>query len=219
MSLARSGLNLTMKPNRLARLRKQLNDSRYKEWWKERRLPYAWELADLFHEFVLPIPDMPAALTLDEWETWRKETTKKHPIRYFLHHTFSIEVTVWARRLFKDPYWWIRHRISPAHRYHIIDTGLTPGYYDPDHRILFGIMNMVEKYVEYTADKTDWTSDPGHEYAWKVMTEAAEWWKENKENFSNGRINLTHEEESRLEDEADDHLACLMRVRQYLWYP
>ena len=35
--------------------------------------------------------------------------------------------------MFKRVYWWVVHRIIPRHRYHIVRTGLRPGFHDVDN--------------------------------------------------------------------------------------
>jgi hypothetical protein len=43
---------------------------------------------------------------------------------------------------------WISYRISPRHKFHLIDTKLPPGYYDQDYRMLHGMFALLEDYVE-----------------------------------------------------------------------
>lgn len=45
--------------------------------------------------------------------------------------------------------WYLQHRLNPKHRYHIIDTGLEPGYYDADYLILHGCFSLLCRYVEH----------------------------------------------------------------------
>lgn len=54
----------------------------------------------------------------------------------------------WLRSNIRDAYWWVRHRIDPNHRYHVLPTGLKPGYYDIDTLMLHGCMKLLERYVE-----------------------------------------------------------------------
>lgn len=54
----------------------------------------------------------------------------------------------WLRSNIRDAYWWVMHRVSPRHRYHVIRTGLKPGYYDTDTQILHGCMNLLVEFVE-----------------------------------------------------------------------
>ena len=65
----------------------------------------------------------------------------------------------------KDIKWWFFHRFHPSHQYHIIRTGLRPGYYDPEDRILFGVMNIAKEFIEGVC--INWDSDEGHEQAYK----------------------------------------------------
>ena len=44
--------------------------------------------------------------------------------------------------------WEILWRIHPNHRYNIIKTGLKPGYYDVDERMLHGMMSLLVGFVE-----------------------------------------------------------------------
>ena len=44
--------------------------------------------------------------------------------------------------------WRLFHRYHPKHRYHVVDTGLPPGYYDEDTLVLHSCMKMLERYVQ-----------------------------------------------------------------------
>jgi|SRR5438552_1256554 len=192
------------------------------------RLPYAWEISDWLDKYIFPLPEYDVVMldylahprmTSEWWDEYHKRIKTAHPYRNWLHNTLMPWFSYTGTRYFKDPYWKLQHRFNPKHRYHMINTGLRPGYADPDIRLLWGIMNMVEEYVDYVGDKVDWNADPSHAYAWKVQTEAVEWWKRYKELYKTDFANLGHDGEQRLEEEADDHLAHLMRVRRYMWYP
>lgn len=56
----------------------------------------------------------------------------------------------WGRllRCVRDALWAVRHRVDPRHRYHMVNTGLAPGYYDTDERILHACMSLLVAYVE-----------------------------------------------------------------------
>ena len=45
--------------------------------------------------------------------------------------------------------WWLLHRLHPRHRYHVIDTGLPPNYYDEDTLILHACMAMLGRYIKW----------------------------------------------------------------------
>lgn len=50
---------------------------------------------------------------------------------------------------------WIRYRIDPKHRYHMIDTRLKPNYYDIDHLMLHGMFSLLRRYVEEENEGVD----------------------------------------------------------------
>lgn len=58
--------------------------------------------------------------------------------------------------------WWLMHRLHPKHRYHIIDSGLTPGYYDVDTLILNGCFSLLCRYVEHEHDGVEALSNWAH---------------------------------------------------------
>jgi hypothetical protein len=43
--------------------------------------------------------------------------------------------------------WEVLWRVHPRHQYHIVRTGLRPGYYDQDERILHACMELLVEYV------------------------------------------------------------------------
>jgi hypothetical protein len=48
----------------------------------------------------------------------------------------------------RDGIWWIRYRIDPNHKYHLINTRLSPRYYDIDTLMLNGMFSLLRRYVE-----------------------------------------------------------------------
>lgn len=60
--------------------------------------------------------------------------------------------TIWpiyrAGRSIRDGIWWVRYRIDPRHKYHLIDTRLKPGYHDIDGLMLNGMFSLLRRYVE-----------------------------------------------------------------------
>src|SRR5439155_23874893 len=105
-------------------------------------------LEDWFDKYILPLPPEAQIMTgWNEagedrhhwgsvwWDEYRKRCRQFWPFRYWLHWELPISLAVWKRRLITEPMWWVRHRLPP-HRYHILPTGLPPGYYDPDIRFL-----------------------------------------------------------------------------------
>jgi hypothetical protein len=52
------------------------------------------------------------------------------------------------RHSISEAKWWVLHRLVPKHRYHVVNTGLRPGYHDIDERILHASMALLCDYVE-----------------------------------------------------------------------
>lgn len=84
----------------------------------------------------------------------------------------------WWRRFIIRPLWrvgnmghnarrWLAYRLHPKHRYHLIDSGLPPGYYDVDTLILNGCFSLLCRYVEIEHGGADVLS----EWATKLKTE------------------------------------------------
>ena len=51
-------------------------------------------------------------------------------------------------RKLKDVKRWFQHRLHPSYRYHIVNTGLKPNYYDIDTRMLHACFSLLVEYVE-----------------------------------------------------------------------
>ena len=172
------------------------------------------------------------------WREYRARCRRWWPVRHWLHWAFPIWLAVWKRRLITQPIWWVRHRLPP-HRYHVLPTGLPPGYYDPDTRFLHAIMEEVCRYVEITKETIDWDYDEEHRIAWKTLTEAVAFWKGykhfRKHEFDSPRYERAeqaktkeekhavylaiHAEEEKWENQADAHLIAIMKIRRGIWYP
>ena len=50
------------------------------------------------------------------------------------------------KRLINSCYYWVRHRTID--KYHVIDTGLPPGYYEKDCQMLHGMFNLLVDHVD-----------------------------------------------------------------------
>lgn len=58
----------------------------------------------------------------------------------------------WMRRIVDAPGRaadWFLYRLHPKRRYHVINTGLRPGWHDEDTMILHGCMAMLRRYIEW----------------------------------------------------------------------
>jgi len=65
---------------------------------------------------------------------------------------------------------WLTYRLVKRHRYHLVDTGLAPGYYDCDILMLHACMALLKRYVVDECGGLErlerWTNDlaqPGSE--------------------------------------------------------
>lgn len=71
--------------------------------------------------------------------------------------------SAWWRVRRIDPLYWLRSRFIPSRRYHVINTGLAPGWHDADELILHGCMVLLCRYVEDecggAAELQEWTDD------------------------------------------------------------
>lgn len=91
------------------------------------------------------------------WEEWRAFDTrfkKEAPIRYYLRE--SIGWIEWY--LFYTPkeiISWVKYRTT--HRYHVVHTGLKPGYHAVDELMLYSLFMLAQHFVEVRC---------AHKYKW-----------------------------------------------------
>jgi len=86
------------------------------------------------------------ARTSNDWGTWKNEMKEKHPIRYFLNNEFE-STFVWPITMpILRAVSWVRYRT--IRRYHIVSTGMKPGYSDVTERMLHVNFNMLKDFVE-----------------------------------------------------------------------
>jgi len=93
--------------------------------------------------------EKPLAATFREWDEWKTRAKSEEPFKYWLVET----VPDWFRDRWRDlttPYNNLRYAIRCRifDRYHIIKTGLKPGYSDCDTRMLHGMFNLLVDFVE-----------------------------------------------------------------------
>lgn len=108
-------------------------------------------------------------------------------------------------------YWWIIYRCVTKHKYHIVQTGLKPGYCDPGERLLAAIFTEVTDFVANN-NHWDWEESEGHTIAWKAFQHADE--------FGNGYLTALNAGET---TESDDYLAMRYAKKvidnyRYMWY-
>ena len=92
----------------------------------------------------------PPALGLRDWEDWRKQTSAKKPIRFYLAETLldNAQNIVMFPRDVADAvyYWWYNRFVAKTH---FLKTGLEPGcFHELDERIMQGLFNELVEFVE-----------------------------------------------------------------------
>lgn len=87
----------------------------------------------------------PCSGTADEWVDFEFRFKKEAPIRYFL--TQKLPFVSWKRVSWKyaEVTRWIRYRLV---RYHVVHTGLKPGYYEIDTKMLHANFQLLVDFVE-----------------------------------------------------------------------
>lgn len=106
---------------------------------------------------------------------------------------------------FHEILWWFLHRFHPKHRYHVIKTGLKPGWVDRDflfeHLMVKLLIDFVEKEDPFNFFDTE---NSPHSADWKRLRELYVFFKQN--------------DFSQLEyDELTNKLCELVRVRGRMW--
>jgi hypothetical protein len=75
--------------------------------------------------------------------------------------------------------YWFRSRFIPSRRYHVVNTGLPPGWHDVDERMLYACMALLCSYVEDEQGGPD--NFPGVARSDEATDAAAlaiyQWWK------------------------------------------
>ena len=87
----------------------------------------------------------PYALSFGAWDSFSAEFKQRAPIRYFVTNIASA-VYNYCIRAYTTVYDYIRYRTF--NRYHIIYTGLPPGYCELDDKLLHGSFNLLKDFVE-----------------------------------------------------------------------
>lgn len=107
----------------------------------------------------------PEALTWDDWQTWHADTKKQKPVVYFLAETVPSVVGKMVHRYVTRPINDCRYgiRVRIFDRYHVVKTGLKPGYHDCDERLLHASFSLLVDYVEKELPSTVMKFDPDDE--------------------------------------------------------
>lgn len=190
--------------------------------------------------------DKPCALPIDfgketpeyTWNDWEDETKSKWPIRFYLFHDLPFEISCKWKWWIIDPIWKFKYRFISKHKYHIVRTGLKPGYYDPDTLMLYSWMKLLTDFVDETKDTIEWSVE-GHREVWDDFQKVYKWWGDydsrlkkiddayhdiddivtitrNGEEIEVHRANVMEEQ---LDRETTEMLYILAKHRKQIWYP
>jgi hypothetical protein len=88
----------------------------------------------------------PGALSSKSWRLFKNEFKEKAPIRYWLDNDLRMKVLYPIKWKYQAINQWIRYRTYD--RYHIVHTGLKPGYHDVREQMLHVNFNMLKEFVE-----------------------------------------------------------------------
>jgi hypothetical protein len=104
-------------------------------------------LWDKLEKKFITNPSTPLAASWEEWDNIRELQKKNQPIAFFIFQTLP---TVFSRvkSTIENCGYWVKYRMINKHKYHLINTKLSPGYYDYDTRILFGVFSMFVEFIE-----------------------------------------------------------------------
>lgn len=111
--------------------------------------------------------DCPAFADSDGWQDYENSFKKNASVRYFFYkqipaaYGLVTNPVVFRFTRMKD---WVRFRIV---RYHVIDTGLEPGYYDKSELMLHVNFNMLVNFVEVEkASRYVWSNEDKIKLSW-----------------------------------------------------
>ena len=101
----------------------------------------------------------PGSLSSKGWRLFDQEFREKAPIRYWIMHDLRNATIQPLKFKYRSISEWIRYRTT--RRYHVVDTGLPPGYYDVDNRILNANFNLLKNFVEceQARQRYHWSDD------------------------------------------------------------
>lgn len=85
---------------------------------------------------------------IDEEEPFFIEFKRKAPIRFYLVKAFHSKLISSITHKLELKYWWVTYRFNPKHRYHVIDTGLKPGFTDLDNRFHYALIKQCTEWLE-----------------------------------------------------------------------
>jgi hypothetical protein len=91
----------------------------------------------------------PQAATHKEWSDWRTLCKQQQPWAFWLKETVPDWIEdIWRAgcRPLKNITWWIRYRTT--NRYHVVSSGLEPGYHDKPELMIHTNFQLLVDFVE-----------------------------------------------------------------------
>lgn len=171
--------------------------------------------------------ETPFALEMDGWDKFYREYKGQHPVKYFV---WKLIPEKWGRgcQIVKNAHWNLHHRFDPRHRYNIVRTGLKPGYYDSDTRMIHACFQLLVDFVEKecAGESIDWEWNESHSAAWKEIQSLYNWWKNERPtrdekdpyvagNDESVRASIAFDDANEKEDQ--ENLHRLINVRRMMW--
>lgn len=90
--------------------------------------------------------DPPGSMTSKGWRLFKKEYKERAPIRYWIMNDLRYKCLMPFKWKYEKISYWIRYRTYD--KYHIVNTGLTPEYYDVSTVMLHANFNLLKDFVE-----------------------------------------------------------------------
>lgn len=88
----------------------------------------------------------PSFGTATEWRKFKESFEENAPVRYWVKYTLQGKILARISSRITNARYWVRYRTTD--RYHVVDTGLSPNYYDVDTRMLHANFNLLKDFVE-----------------------------------------------------------------------
>jgi hypothetical protein len=155
------------------------------------------------------------------------------PLIHFIFETIPEEARYYLSRIEETKYWFL-HRFHPDHRYHIVRTGLQPGFHEVDVRMLHAVMQLVTEYVEGQGGVkalAEWLKEAEELEEQGLATILTEilaihrWWTEDFPARTNPRLVAPSKKEFEAivelhelyKEEEQRYLLKTIELRHYLW--
>lgn len=106
----------------------------------------------------------PGALTGPGWKSFGKEFKANAPIRYWLTHNFRRGCILPIKWKYEEITSWLVYRT--VNRYHILKTGLPPGYIGTDLIMLHANFNILKDFVEKSRASRNYWGDTSIKKSW-----------------------------------------------------